>query len=262
MIYILGMSHIHPVLDACSANGIAEQLPELMSERAPAFMDWDAKPGVLPQKIKAASIYIRQIAPHWGMVLAKMTDPGVVGVAPGYQNLLASIDTAPESTLFVFMNGEEYHHMSIRSYNVPYDFEVPWRTDLAFTPGRQVVPLEIVEKSANYFLQGAIANFYALRTFLPGLRIVNVICPPPSDAGEMDVPATHFVRLKNYLVYAKILREATERAGIKTLSPPAEALTEEGLLQKRYMEDPVHGNRSYGELVVAQMRNLLEQEVK
>jgi hypothetical protein len=263
MIYILGMSHIHPVLDACSINGIDAQLPKLMNDRMPAFIDWETKLGMLPVKVKASSIYIRQVAPHWGPVLARMTEPGVVGVSPGYQNLLASIDTGtPENILFAFMHGEEYHHMSVRPYNFPYDFEVPWRTDLAMMPARQIIPFEIVEKSAHYFLHGAIANLFALRTFLPNLRIVNVICPPPSDAGDIDVPTAHFVRLKNYLVYAKILREATEKVGIKTLLPPAVALTEKGLLRKEYAGDFVHGNTLYGELVVAQMRNIIEEAAK
>jgi hypothetical protein len=261
MIYILGMSHIHPVLDACSVNDIDEQIGKIMHDGAPVFVDWDSKPDALPGSIKAASIYIRQIAPHWGPTLAQLTAPGIVGVVPGYQELLASIDTTvPDNVLFVFMHGEEYHHMCIRPSNAPYDFEIPWRTDLPITPGRQIVPFGIVERSALHFLQGAIANFYALRTFLPNLRIVNVICPPPSDAGDIGSSATHFVRLKNYLVYAKCLREATEKAGIETLLPPVEALSEPGLLDKAYAGDFVHGNKRYGELVLAQMRNLLLQD--
>lgn len=258
MIYVLGMSHVRPVLDACSIDGIGEQLSKIASDREPAFVDWETIPGLFPDQVKAASIYIAQVAPHWGTVLAQMTGPDVVGVTPGFQGLLDSIDSAtPGNILFAFMHGEEYHHMSVREYNAPYDFEIPSRPDLGFAPGRQVIPLEIVKREALLYLQKSIANFYAIRTFHPGLRIVNVICPPPSNAGDIGSPATHYVRLKNYLVYVDALREATEPAGIETLLPPAEALTQEGLLRAEYDDDFVHGNKAYGALVVQQMRNLL-----
>ncbi|WP_296950769.1 hypothetical protein [uncultured Massilia sp.] len=264
MIYILGMSHIHPVLDACAVDGFDAQKAKIMNDSAPAFVDWDTAPGLLPAPVKAANIHIGQFALHWGPALAQMTAPGVVGVVPGFQEFLATIDRAtPGNVLFAFMHGEEYHHMSVREYNAPYDFELPARPDLGFAPGRQVVPLEFVERQADYFLQRAVANLSALRSFLPGMRIVNVICPPPSTPGEeLGGPPHHFVRLKNYLVYAHALHAAATRIGIDTLRPPAAALTPEGLLQERYAEDPVHGNRDYGLMVIAQMKDLIMQEAR
>lgn len=260
MIYILGMSHIEPILNGCSVNGIEEQLGKLAHDREPAFVDWDTLPGSLPGKVKAASIYIGRVHRHWGHVLAEFTAPGVIGIHPGYRRLLDSIDMSGQRpTLFVCLHGEEYHHMCIHPYNAPPDFELPARPDLAIVPGRQVVPLEVVEQAAQFFLKKAIANLYALRTYYPQLRIVNVICPPPSDAGDVDAPATHYVRLKNYLVYENALREAAKSAGIESLSPPAQALSELGTLKKEYAGDQVHGNKQYGELVLAQMRNLLAQ---
>ncbi len=266
MIYILGMSHIHPVLDACSANGIDEQLPKIMHDGPPAFAAWDVKPGVLPEPVQAASIYLGQIARHWGQNPAQMTSPGVVGVVPGYQDFLSSIDSSvPGNVLFAFMHGEEYHHMSVRAYNAPYDFCLPARPDLGIAAGRQVVPLELVTQQADYFLQKAIAELYAIRSFHPNLRVVNVICPPPGVAGETHetdpdgAAPPHCVRLKNYLVYAQALQAATQQVGIETLLPPAEALTALGLLREEYVEDPVHGNTRYGALVVEQMNNLVLQ---
>jgi hypothetical protein len=261
MIYILGMSHIHPVLDACGVGGFDAQKAAIMNERPPEFVDWDTVPGLLPAPVKVANIHIGQFGLHWGPVLAQMTAPGVVGVVPGFQEFLASIDrSVPGNVLFAFLHGEEYHHMSVREYNAPYDFDLPARPDLGFAPGRQPVPLALVEKQADYFLQRAIATFSALRIFLPDMRIVNVICPPPSTPGEeLGGPPHHFVRLKNYLVYAQALQAATARIGVETLLPPAAALTHEGLLQGRYAEDPVHGNKDYGLMVIEQMKDLIMQ---
>ena len=70
-IYLLGMSHIMPVLRACSpakdghyshfGNGIA-----------PSFIDWPTLPGSLPAPLKVASIYVGHIAPFWGPVFAAL----------------------------------------------------------------------------------------------------------------------------------------------------------------------------------------------
>jgi hypothetical protein len=262
-IYILGMSHLQPVLDGCSSNGIDEQLPKIVNDGEPRFVDWDIKPGSLPGKVKAASIYIQQHVLHWGYNLAEFTGPGVVGISAGYRKLLDAVDkTDPRPILFTCMHGEEYHHMCIHPYNAPPDFELSWRPDLPIVPDRQIVPFDTVERSAQFFLKKARANFYSIRTFYPHFRIINLICPPPSDAGEVDMPATHYVRLKNYLVYTKVLRDMTDRTGIESIAPPEETLTELGTLKKEYAGDMVHGNRRYGELVVAQMARLLEQDGK
>lgn len=260
MIYILGMSHMRPVLDACSVNGMDEQLSKIANENAPQFADWEIQPGALPGPVKAASIYIRQIAPHWGAVPAQMTAPEVVGLVPGFQRFLESIDSRdPGHTLFVFMYGEEYLHMANGPYDVPHDFLLPWRADLALAPRRQVLPLEVVEKQVAWHLGRAIANFEAIRCFHPRLRIVNVICPPPDECGAASDPGRHAQRLKYYLLYVKALRAATERRGIETLLPPAAALGADGSLLAAYVDDGVHGNKAYGARVVAQMRDLLLQ---
>ena len=258
MIYVIGMSHMIPVLDACSVDGIGEQISKIANDSEPKFVNWDIKASVLPSLVKAASIYIRQIALHWGQVPAQMLSPSVVGVVSGFQQLLESIDPIePDTVLFAFMYGEEYIHMSSRSYNAPHDFELPWRLDLTLARNRQIVPFEIIEKQVAQHLTKSIANFYAMRSLHPRLRIVNILCPPPSYSGDTGEVAQHFLRLKYYLLYAKVLQAAVTVLGVETLLPPSQTLTIDGSLASQYIGDGAHGNKLYGDLVTSQMRSLL-----
>jgi hypothetical protein len=75
----------------------------------------------------------------------------------------------------------------------------------------------------------------------------------------LDGDTKDTLRLKNYLVYARALREFLKPLGIETLTPPPETLTPEGMLRAEYTGDPVHGNVEYGLRVLAQLRSLLSK---
>jgi hypothetical protein len=267
-IYLLGMSHIMPVLRACSpakdghyshfGNGIA-----------PSFIDWPTLPGSLPAPLKVASIYVGHIAPFWGPVLAIQDPTSGLACSDGFRQLLQSIDLEDGRTpVFVFMNGEEHIHMSRRRFETPYDFLVPERPDLPVAPLRQMLPASVIEKQAHHLLASAKASFLTMRNLCRTATIINVLCPPPvlgtflpPDAPEksLDGDPKDTLRLKNYLVYARALREFLKPLGIETLTPPPETLTPEGMLRAEYTGDPVHGNVEYGLRVLAQLRSLLSK---
>jgi hypothetical protein len=269
MIYMLGMSHLEPVLDAISANGLPEQLWKITGAEEPSFIDWDIKPNILPDRVKATSIYIRQIGLHWGMVPAVEMGPSIVGMVPGFRKLLESIDGDDgKTTLFAFMYGEEHVHMSRRGYDVRHDFYLPWRPDLPVSPHRQVVPLDVIEKEVAQYLVKAKANFMAISACCPGVRVVNVVCPPPPrvDIEVEGVPEDHAsaqcdsyrARLKYYLLYAKALNEAVLPLGIESMMPAPDTLDADGFLLMQYAHDGVHGNALYGSRVLAQMNEVLQ----
>jgi hypothetical protein len=269
MIYMLGMSHLEPVLDVISANGLPEQLWKITGAEEPSFIDWDIKPEILPDRVKATSIYIRQTSPHWGMVPAVEMGPSIVGMVPGFRKLLESIDGADaKTTLFVFMYGEEHVHMSRRQYDLPHDFYLPWRPDLPVLPHRQIVPLDVIEKEVAQYLAKAKANFMAIRACWPGLRVVNVVCPPPpgvdveAEAVPEDDASSAYdnypARLKYYLLYAKALNEAVLPLGVESMMPAPDTLDANGFLLAQYAHDGVHGNARYGSRVLAQMNEVLQ----
>lgn len=265
MIYMLGMSHLQPVLDAIRASG--PEQPWGVNE--PSFIDWDVKPDILPDRVKAASIYTAHTGPYWGTVLARQMGPSVVGMAPGFRKLLESIDgDHARTTLFVFMYGHEHLHMWQREHHAPHDFYLPWRPDLPLLPHRQVVPLDVIEREVEQYLEMAKANFMAIRATCPALRVISVVCPPPPGvdvkaeappegqgrAALDDAPT----RFKYYLLYAKALSKAVQALGIESMMPAPDTLDADGFLMEEYGLDTLHGNEKYGSRVAAQMNEILQ----
>jgi hypothetical protein len=265
-IYILGMSHIMPVLRACSPHKEGHH-HHFGNGTPPTFIDWPTLPDCLPAPLKVASIYIAHTAPFWGPVLAVQDSPNGIACAEGFRKLLESIDAEDVKTpIFVFMHGEEHIHMSRRRYESPYDFMIPDRPDLPLSPLHQVVPLSVIEAQVRHSLAPAKANFLVIRSLCHRANVMNVLCPPPVLGTSLPPMAPEvsptgntndFLRLKNYLVYARLLREFLDPLGIPTLAPPPETLTPEGLLRPEYTGDPVHGNAEYGRRVLSQLRSVL-----
>lgn len=267
MIYLLGSSHIVAILDGVSNGGPESRLRRLDTGRAPQFMDWDTRPGVLPDRLQVASIYVRHTAPFWGPQLVEMLSPGVLGINPGFQRLLQSIDSAdPANVLFVAVHGEEYFHLAGTAYPCPFDFYLPWRPDLPIEPGCQVLPLPVVQSQMTQRVSPAVRVLSAVRKFHPTMRIFNILCPPPAASEELArwlaandrephaaAEVRTALRLKYYLLYARALSEASRALGMGVLAPPEQALNADGTLNTDFVRDVVHGNQRYGELVLAQM---------
>jgi hypothetical protein len=268
MIYFMGMSHVLPVLKACSAGGLEQQIGRIHNDLPPAFVDWDLTPGALPEQLRVANLYIRQIAPQWGATLAVQSATTVVGLVPGFQELLSSITNDPgQHTLFAFIHGEEHIHLSLRDREDPLDFCWPERPDLVVLPKRQVIPLEIIDKQVKAQLTKTSGILMAIRATHPELRIINVVCPPTIrsfafDSGngvaETDmVLAPLSVRLKYYLAYQRQLCQTAVSFGIENLLPPQECVSADGYLMDEFAGDSVHGNARYGHAVLQQMNALL-----
>lgn len=269
MIYLTGASHIIAILEACRAD--AGTSPDLGDGTAPAFRDWPVRDGLLPDRLKVASIYIGHFGRHWGPFLADMLPEGRLGITAGFQNLLA-VPAADEDAqvLFVSMRGEEYYHLGNHGVEHPYDFVWPERPDLAPLPGRPLVPLEVVRQQLAQSLQRTLMALAAIRKLCPRLRIVRIAPPPP--AASEDVTAwttengmpTHLtehlpssLRLKAWLLHMRMVEEGSASLRIEHLAVPAAALHAGGLLRREYMADAIHGNARYGELVCRQMAALL-----
>jgi hypothetical protein len=265
-IYLLGMSHIMPILRACSPVN-DDHYSHFGNGIPPSLIDWPIVPDSLPAPLKVASIYVGHTAPFWGPVLALHDQSTGLACADGFRRLLESIELENgKNPILVCMNGEEHIHMSRRRYEMPHDFFLAERPDLPIAPNRQVLPASVIEKQAHHLLAAAKANFSAMRAICPQATIINVLCPPPVvgtllppsaperlPSGETNDP----LRLKHYLVYARLLREFLTPLGIHTLTPPPETLTPEGMLRAEYTGDPVHGNVEYGHRVLAQLRSVL-----
>ena len=266
MIYVLGMSHIGPVVAACSGARAHSQINQFNGKQPPAFVDIDTQAGIANDRVQAASIYLGHVAPHWGPILVDMNAANVLSYVPAYREFLEAIKAEDgKNTLFVFMNGEEYVYMTRRNHAVPYDFTLPSRLDLPILPQRQVVPFDVIRRQVAYLTARGLANFSLIRLVHPSLRVVHVVCPPPVPADYLlddglPVPgnawADDALRLKLYLTYAEYMSEQLARHGIVTLNPPPETVGADGLLLPEYIFNSTHGNTFYGSRVLRQMNHI------
>jgi hypothetical protein len=264
MIYLMGMSHMQAIVQAYAKEFVAQNRI-MVPPAAPAFVDFDAAPGMSRDRIKVASLYVGHLPPEWGAVLATEPQPGVLAYSPGYHTLLKSMEPAADATLFVFMNGEEHIRMMRRQHAVPYDFFMPSRPDLPALPGRQILPLEVIVHQVAQQTADAVASLSTIRMVHPALRIVNVLCPPPVPDNKLDILDARSqgntwtddtFRLKYYLLYAEYLTRMAAQRGIVTLHPAPETIGPDGLLLPEFVEDAVHGNAAYGERMIRLMEQI------
>ena len=267
----MGASHIAAILEACGAEGQAQQGPGFIKGLAPAFREWAVAEGKLPDRLMVSSVYVGHTGPYWGPALAAEVSTGVLGIAPGFQALLTDAnDDERCTTLFVTMRGEEYYHSSLAGVADPFDFLLPERPDLILVPGRTVIALDVIQDQLSRHLKRTVLELQAIRLFCPRLRIVRIIPPPPSSsealrqwttAQQIAEHATQqlptSVRLKLWLLYADMLEKSTVGLGLDTLPVPAEATHELGTLLYEYMGDFIHGNAAYGALVCRQISALV-----
>ncbi len=271
MIYLLGASHLMALLDACGADEPSATEHGFGHGRAPAFRDWPLRPGLLPDRLKVASIHLSHTAPFWGPTLVELVPPRQLGIAQGLQRLLAvaSKDEAAQA-LFIAPRGEEYFHLTLAGIDDPYDFVLPDRPDLPLMPDCAPLPLAVVQAQLGHQLATTLLTLTAIRRLCPQLRVVRLPAPPPTSSGDVALwraeqgrpehPTERLpssVRLKTWLLYSRMLAEGSAGLGIEILPVPAAALHADGQLRREYMEDPIHGNARYGALVIAQMAQAL-----
>lgn len=174
---------------------------------------------------------------------------------------------APEVVVSM-MGSVAYHLISLVEQRNPFDFEFPGAPPPL--PQRRLVPCEEIRAELASRLSSSIDKTLLLhRTYDRPTAFVQP--PPPSEDEEhnrralerkrAELPpgglavAPFSVRLKCYRLQSQILAERFAAEGITAIDPPAAAIDEAGGLAAPYrMDDPVHGNRDYGRLVLEQLR--------
>lgn len=262
MIYLIGASHAGIVISAWVHPD--EKKHHNFGETPPSFQNYKSKFNDDTAGFNASSIYIGHYSKWWGENLALLSDGGVLSISPGFKVLLESIDRTVKNHLFVFMAGEEHYHLGLSEHVQNIDFEIPWRVDLGLQTGKQIIPYDVIESQISVYLKKSFMNFVAIRRLLPNVLIYNVLCPPPiilSNQISIDNvlrSSNHndFIRLKYYIVYSEILTKFTQKLGLLLVSPPSEAVGENGFLKPSYAKDSIHGNIHYGEAVISQIKLL------
>lgn len=170
--------------------------------------------------------------------------------------------------VFSFVGGIRYLSLGVARHPRPFDFVLPAAPDLPLDPEAELLPslalreklvqedgrhLETLERIAE-IADGPVYQFESPP-------------PPPQNwlekksAKKTSRDRTHelpspYVRYKLWLLYSEIVREIAERAGVRFVPHPQEAVDTDGFLKEGLSKNPTHANSRYGALVYRQLRSL------
>lgn len=274
MIYVIGMSHAINVLKACSREPLSFSHDDWsFFSTEGKFFDLTIKPGVFPDD--HFKVFIISRAAGWGQIAELQTKDGknIVAAVPGFCDLLESIKVAQDNGILItFINGNDHSVLSLLQHPIPYDFLLPWRSDLDLMPGRQPVPLDVITRQMESALNSTIATLTFMRISLPKMRILHVMPPPPMASEEQIRKAPEVfgdkirqcgitplpIRIKYYLLYQEVIGRTLSNLGIEAIMPPDKALNPDGSLADQYVYGCTHGNDLYGSLVVDQIATFIK----
>lgn len=174
---------------------------------------------------------------------------------------------AQNGPVFSFVGGSVHNVMGLVAHPRPFDFVLPWATDLPIDKNAEYLPYQIARKltedlSAQYLFQ-----MMRIRKLCRGEMIH--ISPPPPSANQIrlskDIPwnmypemtdqvASACLRMKLWLLQANIVSNWCIENSVTYVPSPDVAADGNGYLIEEYYRDGAHANAAYGELVLRQMR--------
>lgn len=272
MIYILGMSHAISTIDAFAGPGSPFTLENWITDGGPTFQPVPgADPGAPFDQIHA-----NLLGPRFGPPLLPQdgkapTANGPFVVNGRYVRMLRGVD--PDKVLVTSINGNEHSVLSMVQHPVPYDFVLPWKTELGVIPGRQILPYTVVQQQVRDSIDLAVQTFRAIRIALPRTRVVQVMPPPPIPS-EAHILRSHepivrnlksiyritplSIRLKYHALYIHELIDQLRGMRIEWLLPPPAAVAPDGSLLEPFWREATHANTAYGTLVMEQIYHMLK----
>jgi hypothetical protein len=159
-------------------------------------------------------------------------------------------------------------HFELGAVNSPrkFDFLIPGREDLPFTPGAELIPYDLVRQLFLREEKNILKPLFRARELT---NAVSCLCAPPpvadaakifehmpdehrDSARSLGVPPPVF-RYKLWLAYTSAVREICQSARIELIDPPPQSIDENGFLKDEFSYDTLHGNARYGAAVLAQI---------
>ncbi|WP_230534254.1 hypothetical protein [Microvirga roseola] len=171
--------------------------------------------------------------------------------------------------IFCTFGGSEHNVFGLLEAPKLFDFVTDIHND--YDQRRQFVPYQLIEKTLERAMRGALTNLSRLREFYS--CPITQICTPPafSSIDDTTVLPTVFqgrlqlgitpapIRQKLHYVHTRITRFHCERLGVNFLPPPETATDSQGYLRRElWTKDPTHGNREYGKLVLNQIMEIYD----
>lgn len=171
--------------------------------------------------------------------------------------------------VFSFVGGGAHVVLGMLVHPRRFDFVLPDEPDLALDPAAEVLPATAVRRILESMTDEYLTLMGEVRRLASG-AMFHIEPPPPSaDALRMhaDVPWVMFpdrcreispaaLRYKLWRLHSQILRAWCSGNGVTFVEAPAGTSDADGFMLDDYYGDGAHANDAYGELVLAQMRQL------
>lgn len=178
------------------------------------------------------------------------------------------------SLVVSMIGGNFYNTFGLIENVVRFDFAVPDEDDFVLAADRHLISYELIKHYFNDSMnRGFLESIRFLKNHYSATRFAHVCSPPPisdgnhiaANPGGVFKDKVHLgitpskLRRKLYDLHTLVISEFCQREGIEMLSPPREAVTENGFLARPYWkQDPTHANAAYGQLVLEQLRGMVK----
>lgn len=169
------------------------------------------------------------------------------------------------------VGGNAHNRVGLVNHPQRFDFVLAEDPDLPLDPSATILPSDAVRASLERAMSPRMRAFHAVcaRTTKPMFHIES---PPPipsedhirrhpgvfgSKIAELGVSPA-LLRYKLWRLHSTIVRELCVEAGVTFVPAPGEARDAHGMMVERaWGDDPTHGNRWYGELVLRQLAAII-----
>ena len=174
------------------------------------------------------------------------------------------VDLFHPQRIYCTFGGSEHSVFGLLESPIRFDFMTASQSQTE--PGRDIVTYGLIRATLERAMNNAQIQARELRAMF-SCPITHLCTPPPfrEISGDVVLPRVFHdnlhvgisppaIRKKLYEVHSDIARKAHVAMNIGFMEVPAECADADGFLKSDYWsEDPTHGNRRYGELVIRQI---------
>ena len=195
--------------------------------------------------------------------------PGALTSQAGQVELSAELRARLVAPVFSLIGGAVHQDVGLIQHARPFDFVLPERADLPLAEGAEIVPYGAVHGAVLARTQQYLDIMRAVRDGVDG-PVFHMESPPtyadervPTDDpgfqayfGNDVAFSPAWLRYKLWRLHSAIVSAHCAAVGIVFVPHPAESVSESGFLLEAFHGTPAHANAAYGQLVLAQLRDL------
>src|SRR5205814_962201 len=181
------------------------------------------------------------------------------------------------SALISMLQGEQAVAAGLIMPERRFDFYFPGEETYAADPAEEIVPYDLLLEACKIEHHLVSDLLDRLKPFVT-VPIFALCPPPPIDDEEFiltsnpkhaniaehlakrGLPSTPW-RYRIWKLHTMALQEIYREHGITFIDPPVEAIGDNGCLQQDFRSDVFHANQRYGQLLLKQVQQLIENRI-